>query len=171
MPIPPGHDIRWNLILVGGGLMDLGCYPIRMLHDILGTDPTVVAAQALTRGDIDRQMTARLRYGDTQATIVSSMWSRHAFAAKVELRTDHARTRIPWPYHPKQGGRLAVDGSGIWFRERADKRPSYDYQFEAFRGAVEHGGPNVTNPAAVTATMRTIDRIYSAAGLRVREPS
>jgi predicted dehydrogenase len=171
VPIPPGRDIRWKFGLGGGGLMDVGCYPLRMLRDILRTDPTVIAAKAVVRGDIDRAMTAHLRYGATHATVVSSIWSRKLFSARVELRGSHARLRIWWPYHPQQGGRLLIDGPGIRKRESADKRSSYEYQLEAFRDAVKGGGPNITNAVAATATMRTIDEIYLAAGMRVREPA
>lgn len=170
VPIRPGRDIRWDYALGGGGLMDLGCYPIRMLRDILGHEVNVVDARASVRGDIDRAMTAHVHVGATPATIVTSMWSRRLFSAHVDLRGTRARLRMRWPYHPQHGGRLVVDGTGTRHHESADRRSSYDYQLDAFRDAVIHGGPNITHPAAAAATMRTIDEIYVKSGMRVREP-
>ncbi|MHC6231891.1 Gfo/Idh/MocA family protein [Arthrobacter sp. MMS24-T111] len=170
VPIPPGRDIRWNFRLGGGGLMDVGCYPLRMLHDVLRCEATVISAEAKFKGDIDRAMTARLRYGPTHATVRSSIWSRSLFSARVDLQGTRARLRVWWPYHPQQGGRLRIEGPAIRERESANRRSSYDYQLEAFRDAVEQGGPNITDAAAGIATMKTIDEIYRAAGMRIREP-
>lgn len=171
VPIPPGRDIRWSWELGGGSLMDVGCYPVRMLRDVLGIHPTVESAHASARGGIDRLMTAQLRYGSVNATVESSIWSRRLVSARLELRGSRARLRVRWPYHPQQGGRLLVDGPGIRSREKAPRRSSYDYQLEAFRDAVERGGANITDAASGTATMRTIDQIYHAAGMRVRVPA
>ena len=60
VPIPPGRDIRWNLDLGGGGLLDVGYYPVRMLRDLLGGDPSVGAVEMRSRGGIDRTMRAAL---------------------------------------------------------------------------------------------------------------
>ncbi|MDT0144565.1 Gfo/Idh/MocA family oxidoreductase [Microbacterium sp. PRC9] len=170
VPLPPGRDIRWNFALGGGGLMDVGCYPLRMLRDILGADPTVDSARAAVRGDIDRLMIAQLTYGSTPVTVISSIWSRRLLSAQLEVRGEHARMRVRWPYHPQQGGALIIDGPGIRVREKTERRSSYDYQLEAFRDAVEHGGANRTDATAAIRTMRTIDETYWAAGMRPREP-
>ncbi|WP_243076266.1 Gfo/Idh/MocA family protein [Microbacterium sp. SS28] len=170
VPVRPGRDIRWDFGLGGGGLMDVGCYPIRMLRDIFGADPTVDSARASCRGDIDRLMTAQLTFDGVPATVLSSIWSRRLLSARLELRGAHARMRVRWPYHPQQGARLLIDGPGIRVHEKADRRSSYDYQLEAFRDTVERGGLNMTDANAGTATMRTIDQIYQAAGMRLRVP-
>lgn len=171
VPIPPSRDIRWNFGLGGGGLMDVGCYPLRMLQDILRVKPDVISAEAISSGNIDRSMTAHLQYGAARATVRSSIWSRNLFSARVDLQGARARLRVRWPYHPQQGGRLRIDGPTTRERESAGKRSSYDYQLEAFRDAVEQGGPNITDAAAGTTTMQTIDDIYRAAGMRTREPA
>src|SRR3954470_8789652 len=44
-PIPPGKDIRWQVSLGGGALMDLGVYPIGLLRHLFG-EPEVVSADA-----------------------------------------------------------------------------------------------------------------------------
>lgn len=48
MPAPPDDDVRWQLPLAGGALMDLGCYSLhaqRMLAPWAGGAPRLVAAR------------------------------------------------------------------------------------------------------------------------------
>jgi predicted dehydrogenase len=59
--MPPSSDIRWNVALAGGSLMDLGCYPIRWLRDVLGVVPSVTSATASDRDGIDASMDAQPR--------------------------------------------------------------------------------------------------------------
>ena len=68
-------------------------------------------------------------------------------------------------------GRIKVDGPGLRLREPADPKSSYRFQLEAFRDAVVGAGPNITDGHAAIITMQTIDDIYRAAGMDVREPS
>ena len=76
IPIPPGKSTRWNLALGGGAVMDVGCYPIRMLQSLFGPDAEVLSASALQAGGIDRAMTATLQFAHCpRATIKGSIWS------------------------------------------------------------------------------------------------
>ncbi len=165
VPIKPGSDIRWNLALGGGSLMDLGVYPLRLSRDVLGPG-TVESARAWRRGDIDRRMRARLRHGAALITVDCGMWSRKGFGVGFELRGTAGRLRVGWPFHPQQGSRIRVDGRAGRLRETADRRASYDFQLEAFRDAVATGTPPGLDEAVET--MRTVDAIYRAAGMQPR---
>ena len=168
-PIPPARDIRWNPRLGGGSLMDLGCYPVRLLRDVLG-EPTVTSAVALRRGDIDRRMTAHLDIGGIDAVVDCGMWSGRVLGAGFVINGSSARMRVSSPFHPQLGGRLRVDGPGIRLRERADRTSTYRYQLEAFRDAVRHSVPYAGNTSQAVATMQVIDDIYRAAGMTPRQP-
>ena len=48
------------------------------------------------------------------------------------------------------------------------RRPTYEFQLEAFCDAVLRGEPTLTPPADSIANMRVIDAIYVAAGLDPR---
>ena len=50
-PLPNRSDIRYNLGLAGGALMDAGCYAVNMVRALTGEEP-----------EIDRAMTGRLRF-------------------------------------------------------------------------------------------------------------
>lgn len=171
VPIPPGKDIRWNLSLGGGGLLDVGYYPVRVLRDILGATPEVTDARASERGGVDRLMRASLRFdGGVTADVVSSLWSRHLLSSHVTIVGSRGRLRVSSPYHPQFGSVLRIISDGNRTIERPTRRATYTYQLEAFRDAVRTGGPVLTGPTQAIAQMETLDSIYTAAGMAVRAP-
>ncbi|MET0932272.1 MAG: Gfo/Idh/MocA family oxidoreductase [Mycetocola sp.] len=171
VPIPPGKDIRWNLSLGGGGLLDVGYYPVRVLREIFGSAPDVTGAQARQRGGVDRLMRAGLRFdGGVRAEIVSSLWSRHLLSSYVTVVGSRGRLRVSSPYHPQFGSVLRIVSDGNRTIERPTRRATYTYQLEAFRDAVRSGAPVPTGPAEAVAQMKTLDAIYTASGMAVREP-
>ena len=171
VPMPPSGDIRWNPALAGGSLMDLGCYPVRWLRDVLGVTPTVTGASASDRDGIDASMDARLDYAGVTARVRAAMWTIPPLLISAEVRGSAGAMKVRMPFQPHIMGRISVDGPGLRLREKADKRASYAFQLDAFRDAVVAAGPNLTDSAAAVETMQTIDDIYRAAGMDVRQPS
>ena len=73
-PIPPGSDIRWNPKLGGGGLLDVGYYPVRQLRVLFGEIDEVENARAWQRNDVDRLLVTSLRFAaSVRAQVVSSI--------------------------------------------------------------------------------------------------
>jgi predicted dehydrogenase len=171
VPMPPSGDIRWNLALAGGSLMDLGCYPVRWLRDVLGVVPTVTAATASDRNGIDASMDARLDYAGVSGRVRAAMWTTPPLLIEAEVRGSAGVMKVRMPFQPHIKGKISVDGPGLRLREKADKHASYAFQLEDFRDAVVGGGPNITDSAAAVETMETIDDIYLAAGMDPRQPS
>lgn len=171
VPMPPSGDIRWNLALAGGSLMDLGCYPVRWLRDVLGVVPTVTSAKAVDRDGIDASMDARLDYAGVPGRVRAAMWTSPPLLIEAQVRGSAGLMKVRMPYAPQIKGKISVDGPDLRIREKADKHASYAYQLEAFRDAVVAGGPNITDSGAAVETMQTIDDIYRAAGMDVRQPS
>ena len=61
--IIPRDDIRWDITIGGGALMDIGCYPVHWVRWAVGAEPTVVSAEAeCLVPEIDGRMTAELRW-------------------------------------------------------------------------------------------------------------
>src|SRR4029077_7014599 len=77
-PLFKSSDIRWQLDLAGGALMDAGCYTVHMLRTFAGEEPTVVRADAKERmPGVDRVMRADFRFADGKTgRIYTSMWGR-----------------------------------------------------------------------------------------------
>ncbi|MFF3225716.1 Gfo/Idh/MocA family protein [Nocardia suismassiliense] len=172
-PLSKSSDIRYDYRLAGGALMDAGCYPVHLARVLGGENPEVVAAQAKLRGpQIDRAMTAELRFpsGHT-GRIRCSMWSADVLSASATVVGEQGRMRLLNPILPQLGHVLSVrsvDGRRL---RRFGRRPSYDYQLDAFVAAVLRGEPIATGPGDAVATMTVIDAIYQAAGLPLRQPS
>jgi predicted dehydrogenase len=171
VPMPPSGDIRWNVALAGGSLMDLGVYPIRWLRDVLGVVPTVAAATAVDRDGIDASMDARLDYAGVPGRVRAAMWTNPPLLIEAVVRGSAGVMKVRMPFIPHVKGKISVDGPGIRLREKADKHASYAYQLAAFRDAVVAGGPNITDTAAAIETMQTVDDIYRAAGMEIRQPT
>ncbi|WP_328471950.1 Gfo/Idh/MocA family oxidoreductase [Actinoplanes sp. NBC_00393] len=168
VPIPPGRNIRWDPALAGGGLLDVGYYPVRLLRDLFG-EPTVSRGRALQRSGVDRYLEADLVFpGDIRATVRSSLWSRRLLGAGLRVDGDRGRLSVSWPYHPQVGARITIRSDGRSRKERADRTSTYIYQLRAFRDAVQNGGPILTGAPAAVLQMRTLDAIYRACGLEPR---
>ena len=171
-PMPRFGDIRYSLELAGGAMMDAGCYAVNMVR-YLGGEPEVKSARALLKGDdVDRAMRAELKFpaGHT-GTVVASMWSRSLLRLSAKVLGANGEMRVFNPFAPQFGHRLTVKLNGHRRVERFDRRPSYEYQLEAFADAVLHGKPFPTTADDAVATMRVVDEIYRAAGLPVRQPT
>ncbi len=55
----PVADIRWQLDLAGGALMDAGCYAVHLLRTLAGAEPVVRSAQAKLKSPGCRSLPAR----------------------------------------------------------------------------------------------------------------
>ncbi|GAB2844660.1 Gfo/Idh/MocA family oxidoreductase [Actinocorallia aurea] len=174
-PHPDASDIRWNLALGGGALMDLGVYPVRLLSFLFGT-PVVRHAKAVEAGGVDAAMTAELDLPGGAAgrpvtgQVVASMRDEDGFAAELEVTGSAGSLHVRMPYHPYLYGLMTVATPAGTVTEEGDPRTSYAFQLEVFRDAVRDGRPVVTGPREAAAAMRVIDEVYRAAGMAPRAP-
>jgi predicted dehydrogenase len=169
-PLPRFKDIRWQLPLAGGALMDAGCYPIHIVRTLAGSEPTVVKASAkLHSPGVDRRMEAEFTFADgLTGGILSSMWSSTLLRMRVVVTGTQATMKVFNPISPHMFNRLSISGTKGNRHERVKGGPTYDYQLEAFRAAVQEGSPTLTPPSDAVANMGVIDAIYVAAGLQPR---
>lgn len=172
-PVPKSSDIRYDYALAGGALMDAGCYPVHMIRTFGGATPEVVSAQAKLRNpQIDRAMTARLRFaaGHT-GEIRCSLWSASLLQVSARVVGDRGELRALNPLMPQYFHRLVVRSQRGKRAERFSHRASYTCQLDAFADAVLRGAPVRTTPEDAIENMTVIDAIYRAAGLPLRQPS
>jgi predicted dehydrogenase len=172
-PLPSFKDIRWQLALAGGALMDAGCYPVHMVRTLAGAEPAVVSASAKLRSPgVDRRMQAEVSFGDGRTGgILASMWSSTLLRLRVVVTGTQATMRVFNPTTPHMFNRLSVSGVNGRRHERVPGGPTYNYQLEVFRSAVQEGTPVLTPPSDAVANMRAIDAIYESAGLMPRQPT
>ena len=167
--IPP-TDIRYDLSLGGGALMDLGVYPLQWVRWVAQTEPTVVSAEAvLGPPEVDLSIDAELTFPTgLSARIRSSMVPGVPFAAKLTVNGSAGTLVVKNPLNPAMGNTIEVTTASGTRREEAPRIPTYTYQLRAFLAAVEEGAPYPTGGADSIATMQAVDAIYQAAGLSPR---
>jgi predicted dehydrogenase len=172
-PLPMFNDIRYQLALAGGALMDAGCYPVSIVRTLAGAEPTVNWALAkLQSPGVDRRMEAEFSFDDGRTGgILTSMWSSALLSMRVRVSGSEATMRVFNPTNPHMFNRLSVSGPGGKRHERVPGGPTYGYQLEAFRAGVQDGKPILTPPRDAVANMTVIDAIYRAAGLEPRQPT
>ncbi|MBM3671772.1 MAG: Gfo/Idh/MocA family oxidoreductase [Actinobacteria bacterium] len=182
-PLPPfgptGDDIRWQLDLAGGTLMDVGCYTVHQVRTLAGAEPTVVSAEAKCADPgVDRVVTAELAFADGRmGSIMASMWSRHLLGLGARVEGSLGTMKIVNMTGPQYFHRVTVHRkdprSGVVTKrkEKVKGEATYWYQLKAFAAAVQDGAPYPTTPADAMANMKVIDAIYLAAGLPLRQPT
>ncbi|SDZ48024.1 Gfo/Idh/MocA family protein [Herbiconiux ginsengi] len=166
--IPPGTDIRWNADLGGGGLLDVGYYPVRLLRDLFG-EAKVAQARARDRQGIDSSLTARLEFaGGVRGQVACSLWPPRPAFPSLTITGSLGTLRVRMPYHPQTAGLIKFTSKSHRWSVRPARTSTYVAQLTAFRDAALRGGPNITDAPAAVRQMRTIDEIYQAAGMNPR---
>jgi predicted dehydrogenase len=172
-PLPMFGDIRYQLDLAGGATMDAGCYAIHMARHLAGSEPEVVSATAKLRTPgVDRAMEAELRFaGGCTGRVTCSMWSSRLLHVSFRVKGTDGVLRVLNPSGPNIYHRLTVRGRSGRRVEHLSRRPTYEFQLEAFCRAVAGGPPPITGPEDAVANMEVIDAVYRAAGMEPRSPT
>jgi predicted dehydrogenase len=169
-PLPKFSDIRYQYDLAGGATMDVGTYTVHMARLLGCEEPDVVSAVAKRHSpNIDRAMRAELTFpsGHT-GRITCSMWSKWVIQTYARVIGDRGELHVINPTTPQLWHRMRVKSGGNTRTEKFSRRPTYEYQLDAFCAAVLRGEPILTPPADSIANMRVLDAIYVAAGLTPR---
>jgi predicted dehydrogenase len=169
-PLPKFSDIRYQYDLAGGATMDVGTYTVHMARLVGREEPEVVSAEPKLRTrDVDRAMRAQLKFpsGHT-GQITCSMWSTWVLQTTVKVIGDRGELHVINPTAPQAWHRFRVKSGGTSRTEKFPRKPTYEYQLEAFCAAVLRGEPTLTPPADSIANMRVLDAIYVAAGMTPR---
>ncbi|MBX3015278.1 MAG: Gfo/Idh/MocA family oxidoreductase [Caldilineaceae bacterium] len=163
-------DIRLRYDLAGGATMDLGCYAIRLLRFLVGTEPTVVRAQAQTAApQIDRWMTAQLAFpNDVTASFTCAFWSTNLIRITARVIGTAGEMTVLNPILPQLYHRVQVQTATGTRTEQLPGATTYAYQLHAFVDAIQQPQPLLTDGRDGVANMRVIDAVYEKAGLKRR---
>jgi predicted dehydrogenase len=172
-PLPKFSDIRYNLGLAGGAMMDAGCYAVHALRTFGPGQPSVTSARAKLHGpEVDRAMDVTFAYPNgATGRVITSMWSARLLDISLRVLGDTGSINVfnyaaPHIYH-----RLTVRSGGRRHHEKVPGAATYTCQLRAFRDAIADGGPVRTDAADAVHTMALIDAAYRAAGLTPRRPT
>jgi predicted dehydrogenase len=179
IPLPMRKDIRYQLDLAGGAVMDVGCYAIHQARTLADQEPEVVSARAKCGSPgVDRWLRADLQFSDDLAgSFECALWSRRPLSLHARVEGELGSLHVMNLTSPQYYHRLVVratdpaTGAERRRRERVKGEATYVYQLRAFVAAVREGAPYPTTPADAIANMRVIDAAYRAAGLEPRQPT
>ena len=169
-PLPKFSDIRYQYDLAGGATMDVGTYTVHIARLLGCEEPVVRSAEAkLHSSNVDRAMRAELAFpsGHT-GRITCSMWSTWLIQTSARVIGDRGELRVINPTNPQMWHRMRVKVGDNSRTEKFSRRPTYEFQLEAFCAAVLRDEPTLTPPADSIANMRVLDAIYVAAGMTPR---
>jgi predicted dehydrogenase len=164
-PIPrtPG-ELRWSAEQGGGGLMDLGCYPLHALRTLMKAEPSVAGARATFEDGVDADLSADLVFpGGVPARIACSM-TAPGFSAWLRLEGERGVLELQNFLAPQMGCRFTTTVAGETTEHPTDGPATYAAQLDHLHAVLAEGAkPLIGGPDAI-ANMTAIDAIYVAAG-------
>jgi D-xylose 1-dehydrogenase (NADP+, D-xylono-1,5-lactone-forming) len=106
------ENYRWNPEMGGGGLWDVGCYPLSYTRLLLGAEPLEVFGWQVTGPTgVDEVFTAQMRFpNDVFAQFDCSV--KIPYHVFMEIVGDVATLIIPNPYNPGSSERLFLGKGG-----------------------------------------------------------
>lgn len=169
IPDTPG-ELRHELALGGGALMDLGCYPAHWIRTVCGATPTVISAE-ITEGrpGIDVRTVANLSLpnGGT-ATLTTDMLPNTAFRAFLDIKAENGRLRVENPLHPHLGHKIELTLNGETAETVLESNSTYDYQLAHVLDVIHGNTAPLTGGTDALENMQLIDAIYREGGLSLR---
>ena len=150
--------------------MDMGCYPISWIRHITRREPKVTKAIAV-EGDpqIDLSLDVEYEFDNGITAKTTGAMNQRTFTADMRVTGTRAELFIRNPLVPQHGNRVTLTvGGETRFDEELTRRPTYDYQLEAFVDAVNNGTSMPTDANDAIKQMEVIDAAYTAAGLKPR---
>ena len=173
-----GFDAQSRLFsnaLAGGGIMDVGCYPVSFARLVAGVaaglpfaDPIDVKGVAhLGQTGVDEWAAASLKFpGDILAQLTTGIALNHDNSAKIFGSEGQITIPDPWKCdrEHKQAGKIIVHRNGKEPQtiEVPAERTSFSYEIDVFAAAVTSGRLQPESPAMsaddTQSNMRTLDR-------------
>jgi len=165
-PTRPG-DIRFSAALGGGALADVGCYPIRLAHELFGAaDDELAAGQAIVDGEVEVDAAGLVPYG-TRRLLLSCGFLR-SYDTFTEVLGSEGQLHLTNPFHPTPADTLTVHRPR---QEPVTENPTTDAH--SFTAALRHihavlrgeAGPENLAQDSALATARTLEAVKAACGL------
>ena len=160
-------NVRNVLDYGGGGLLDIGCYPITVSRWVLGREPGRV--MALIERDpsfgIDRLASAILDFEGCQSVFTVGTQLNHFQRMQFIGTRGRVEIEIPFNAPPDRPTRLWIDiGGGLFGEGIREEKTSicdqYTAQGEAFARAILEGTPVPTPLEDALANMAVIEALF-----------
>ncbi len=154
----------------GGGLMDIGCYPIKTSRMVFGEEPRRVSA-AIVRDpefDIDVLTSAILEFPSGQCVFTCSTEIPNNQTMRFYGTAGRIEPEIPYNVRPDRPARILIDdhrdlnGGGLTVEEIAPCN-QYTIQGDLFSRAIREGGQPPVPLEDSLKNMAVIDAVFRAA--------
>jgi len=179
------NDIRFNLELGGGSMMDMGCYTVNCMRYFIGAEPLECISAVATpstkvcgvkneeeKKQVDSAMIAEFKFANgaiakTDCNLMASLFQTFPYVEIVGSKGKVTLNNFIFPsvYHS-----IVVEAEGA---SRTEKRygnglSTYYHQLDAFVAAIKEkrGFPTTTEDGVLN--MKVIDMTYRKAGLKPR---
>jgi predicted dehydrogenase len=163
-------ELRYRPELGGGAMMDLGCYPLHWVRSVMNSEPHVLSARAIRHeSGVDLGMSAELEFpGSVRASIGSAMGGDipDKLDAVLALHGSSGELIVENPLSPHTGHSLRLETTGSRRVEELDGKSTYCHQLEHVVAVLRNDQAAITGGDDAIATMRVMDAIYDAAGMR-----
>jgi predicted dehydrogenase len=165
----PGN-IRFSAALGGGALADVGCYPIRLGHELFGPDPAPAAVgSAVVPDGAQVEVDAAGIVTSGTRRLVLTCGFRRSFDTFTQVLGDQGQLHLANPFHPAPADPLTVLRPGA---EPVVEYPTTDER--SFTAALRHihavlrgeAEPEHTAAESALATAATLEAVQAACGLR-----
>jgi predicted dehydrogenase len=164
----PDGNIRLSAELGGGALADVGCYPIRLGHELFGPQPDQAAAgSAVVAGEVEVDAAAIVAAG-TRRLVLTCGFQR-SYDTFTQVLGEQGQLHLANPFHPAPADPLTVLRPGA---EPVTEYPTTDER--SFTAALRHihavlrgeTAPEHTAADSALATARTLEAVQAACGRR-----
>ena len=156
-------ELRWIRDQGGGGLMDLGCYPLHALRTLLKREPRVVKASGVFEDGVDVTIQANLDFAGIPAEIACSMRPDRP-GASLTLEGARGRLRIVNFIAPQMGGAFTLTQNGVETDLGMAGPTTYAAQLDHVVEVIAGRAEPLTGGVDAVAQMAAIHAIYAAAG-------
>lgn len=162
-------NIRFQLALAGGALMDVGAYCMNAIRAVAGEEPQIArATPTAVRSQVDGAMTVAMTFPSGAEAELSCSLVAPALRAELLIAGARGSLLANNPFLPQMGHALEVSINGEKSVRRFDATPTYVFQARAFAALVQNGTPPLSSMANAIANMEALDACYRAAGLPMR---
>jgi predicted dehydrogenase len=163
------HNIRNIADIGGGGVMDIGCYPITMARFFFGREPARAAALVDVDPEmgIDRLSSVLLDFAPGQAVFTCSTQLVPFQRMQVFGTAGRVELEIPYNIPPDRPSRIFIDDgsqlAGLSARvEEFSVLDQYTIQGDAFSKAIQEDSQVPVPLEDATANMQVIEAVLTA---------
>jgi predicted dehydrogenase len=172
-PMPDKSDLRLQIELAGGSLMDVGCYALhsqRMISQLIADgEPSIVKTESnAPDGAIDTKLYMQLKYPNGVSGLAKGDMESPAFDGPITVTGSKGTVHLPNFVVAGWDPRVIVDINGSKRVEHLPSLSTYTYQLMAFADAIDLDKPLKTDAKDALAQATLIDAAYLASNLPLR---